>query len=51
MYTRIKNYLHIRFLMNLYSIRNLITGNGAVWLKLNTSDLEHMVEELSLIHI
>ena len=31
--------------MNLYSIRNLITGNGAVWLKLNTSDLEHMVEE------
>ena len=45
MYTRIKNYLHIRFLMNLYSIRNLITGNGAVWLKLNTSDLEHMVEE------
>ena len=45
MYTRIKNYLHIRFLMNLYSIRNLITGNGAVWLKLNTSDLEHMVKE------
>ena len=45
MYTRIKNYLHIRFLMNLYSIRNLITGNGAVWLKLNTSDLEHMVNE------
>ena len=45
MYTRIKNYLHIRFLMNIYSIRNLITGNGAVWLKLNTSDLEHMVKE------
>ena len=31
--------------MNLYSLRNLITGNGAVWLKLNTSDLEKMVEK------
>jgi len=31
--------------MNLYSIRNLVTGNGAVWLKLNTSDLENMVEK------
>ena len=44
MYTRIKNFFHIRFLMNLYSIRNMITGNGAVWLKLNTQDLENMVE-------
>ena len=45
MYTRIKNYIHIRFLMNLYSLRNLITGNGAVWLRLNTADLEHMVQK------
>tara|TARA_B100000686_G_scaffold125876_1_gene133301 strand:- start:6918 stop:7565 length:648 start_codon:yes stop_codon:yes gene_type:complete len=44
MYTQIKNFFHIRFLMNIYSIRNMITGNGAVWLKLNTQDLEKMVE-------
>ena len=44
MYTQIKNFFHIRFLMNIYSIRNMITGNGAVWLKLNTQDLENMVE-------
>ena len=31
--------------MNLYSFRNLLTGNGAVWLKLNTSDLENMAEK------
>ena len=45
MFTRIKNFLHITVLMNLYSIRNLITGNGAVWLKLNTSDLENMAQK------
>ena len=44
MYTQSKNFFHIRFLMNIYSIRNMITGNGAVWLKLNTQDLEKMVE-------
>ena len=44
MYTQIKNFFHIRLLMNIYSIRNMITGNGAVWLKLNTQDLEKMVE-------
>ena len=44
MYTQIKNFFHIRLLMNIYSIRNMITGNGAVWLKLNTQDLENMVE-------
>ena len=44
MYTRIKNFFHIRLLKNIYSIRNMITGNGAVWLKLNTQDLENMVE-------
>ena len=44
MYTRIKNFFHIHLLMNIYSIRNMITGNGAVWLKLNTQDLENMVE-------
>jgi 2-polyprenyl-3-methyl-5-hydroxy-6-metoxy-1,4-benzoquinol methylase len=31
--------------MNLYSFRDLLTGNGAVWLKLNTSDLENMVQK------
>ena len=31
--------------MNLYSLRNFLTGNGAVWLKLNTSDLENMVQK------
>ena len=31
--------------MNLYSLRNFLTGNGAVWLKLNTTDLENMVEK------
>ena len=31
--------------MNLYSFRNLLTGNGAVWLKLNTSDLENMAKK------
>ena len=45
MFTKLKNFLHITILMNLYSIRNLVTGNGAVWLKLNTSDLENMVEK------
>jgi len=45
MFTRIKNFLHITVLMNLYSFRNLLTGNGAVWLKLNTSDLENMVQK------
>lgn len=45
MFTRIKNFLHITVLMNLYSLRNLLTGNGAVWLKLDTSDLENMVQK------
>jgi len=45
MFTKIKNFLHITVLMNLYSFRNLLTGNGAVWLKLNTNDLENMVEK------
>jgi len=45
MFTKIKNFFHITILMNLYSLRNFLTGNGAVWLKLNTSDLENMVEK------
>jgi cyclopropane fatty-acyl-phospholipid synthase-like methyltransferase len=45
MFTRIKNFLHITVLMNLYSLRNLLTGNGAVWLKLDTSDLENMAQK------
>ncbi len=45
MFTKIKNFLHITILMNLYSLRNLLTGNGAVWLKLDTSDLENMVQK------
>lgn len=35
--------------MNLYSLRNLVTGNGAVWLKLNTLDLENMVKK-TVVH-
>ena len=45
MFTQIKNFFHITVLMNLYSLRNFLTGNGAVWLKLNTTDLENMVEK------
>jgi len=45
MFTRIKNFFHITVLMNLYSLRNLLTGNGAVWLKLDTSDLENMAQK------
>lgn len=45
MFTRIKNFFHITVLMNLYSLRNFLTGSGAVWLKLNTNDLENMVEK------
>ena len=46
MFTQIKNFFHITVLMNLYSLRNFLTGNGAVWLKLNTTDLENMVEKI-----
>ena len=45
MLTKIKNFLHITVLMNIYSLRNLLTGRGAVWLKLDTSDLENMAEK------
>ena len=31
--------------MNIYSLRNLLTGRGAVWLKLDTLDLENMVKK------
>ena len=31
--------------MNIYSLRNFLTGNGAVWLKLDTADLEEMAEK------
>jgi len=48
MFTQIKNFFHITVLMNLYSLRNFLTGNGAVWLKLNTNDLENMVEKTVL---
>ena len=45
MLTKIKNFLHITILMNIYSLRNFLTGNGAVWLKLDTKDLEEMAEK------
>ena len=45
MVTKIMNFLHITVLVNLYSLRNLLTGNGAVWLKLDTSDLENMAQK------
>jgi cyclopropane fatty-acyl-phospholipid synthase-like methyltransferase len=49
MFTKIKNFFHITVLMNIYSLRNFLTGNGAVWLKLNTTDLENMVEK-TVVH-
>ncbi len=45
MLTKIKNFLHITVLMNIYSLRNLLTGRGAVWLKLDTLDLENMAKK------
>ena len=32
--------------MNLYSLRNYFTNNGAVWLRLTGSDLEKMVSKI-----
>ena len=32
--------------MNLYSLRNYFTNNGAVWLKLNGLDLENMISKI-----
>ena len=49
MFTQIKNFFHLTVLMNLYSLRNFLTGNGAVWLKLNTNDLENIVEK-TVVH-
>ena len=40
MFQSFKNFFHIKIVMNLYSLRNYFTSNGAVWLKLNGSDLE-----------
>ena len=32
--------------MNLYSLRNYFTNNGAVWLSLTGSDLEKMIRKI-----
>ena len=46
MFQSFKNFFHIKIVMNLYSLRNYFTNNGAVWLKLNGSDLENMVSKI-----
>ena len=46
MFQSFKNFFHIKIVMNLYSLRNYFTNNGAVWLKLNGSDLENMISKI-----
>ena len=43
MFQSLKNFFHIKIVMNLYSLRNYFTNNGAVWLRLTGSDLEKMI--------
>ena len=49
MFTRIKNFFHITVLMNLYSFRNFLTGNGAVWLKLNTLEKKQFLNSVKAV--
>ena len=47
MFKSLKNFFHIKIVMNLYSLRNYFTKKpGAVWLKLTGSDLESMVSKV-----
>mgnify|MGYP001163967379 CR=1 FL=1 len=46
MFKSLKNFFHIKVIMNFYSLRNYFTNNGAVWLKLTGSDLETMVSKV-----
>ena len=46
MFKSLKNFIHIKVIMNFYSLRNYFTNNGAVWLKLTGSDLENMVSKV-----
>ena len=46
MFQSLKNFFHINIVMNLYSLRNYFTNNGAVWLKLTGSDLEKMISKV-----
>ena len=46
MFQSLKNFFHIKVVMNLYSLRNYFTSNGAVWLKLTGSDLEKMISKV-----
>ena len=48
MFKFLKNFFHIKIVMNLY-FKKLLTNNGAVWLKLTGSDLEKMILRLSTI--
>ena len=44
MFQSLKNFFHIKIVMNLYSLRNFFSKEpGAVWLNLNSSDLENMI--------
>ena len=47
MFNALKNFFHIKVVMNLYSLRNYFSKEpGAVWLNLNSSDLENMVSKV-----
>ena len=46
MFQSLKNFFHIKIVMNLYSLRNYFTNNGAVWLSLTGSDLEKMIRKI-----
>ena len=46
MFQSLRNLFHIKIVMNLYSLRNYFTNNGAVWLKLTGSDLEKMISKI-----
>ncbi|OIR23378.1 MAG: hypothetical protein BEU00_00590 [Marine Group III euryarchaeote CG-Epi3] len=47
MFNALKNFFHIKIVMNLYSLRNYFSEEpGAVWLNLNSSDLENMVSKV-----
>ena len=46
MFQSLKNFFHIKIVMNLYSLRNYFTNDGAVWLKLTGLDLEKRVSKI-----
>ncbi len=47
MFQSLKNFFHIKVVMNFYSLRNYFSKeSGAIWLRLKSSDLENMVSKL-----